>query len=210
LSLRHLISVSAVVVAALSIAAGTAAAAADTVYCVNGKSTTLPTSVSGGTGSRALSETVALAIIKVGGVFYVGNLTPGGPVFIEIPDFFPGYVSTLLPGYSTNSVSLGACVVAGVSVTSLGACKSLLRGDGTTGAFQQITVADWNDTKGRYFDAPAANWVEGLGLTCDNPLALGYRAAGFNVAWGGKPDPNHDPRGVRGAGFNNIYPYFTR
>ncbi len=38
-------------------------------------------------------------------------------------------------------------------------------------AFQQITVADWNDSKGRYFDAPAANWVEGLGLTCDNPLA---------------------------------------
>ena len=65
---------------------------------------------------------------------------------------------------------------------------------GQPAAFQQITVADWNDSKGRYFDAPAANWVEGLGLTCDNPLALGYRAAGFYVAWGGKPDQNHDPR----------------
>lgn len=33
-----------------------------------------------------------------------------------------------------HSVSLGACVIAGVSVTSLGDCKSLLRGDGTTGS----------------------------------------------------------------------------
>ena len=26
---------------------------------------------------------------------------------------------------------------------------------------------------------------------------------------GGKPDPGHDPKGVRGSGFNNIYPYFN-
>ncbi len=197
------------VIAAVSVSASSAVAAADTVYCVNGKSTTLPTDVSGGSGSRALSEIAALAIIRVGGVFYVGNLTPGGRVFIDIPEG-PGYVTPLLPGYSTNFVSLGACIVAIPQVTSLGACKSLLRADGTTGTFQQITVADWNDSTGKYFDATPANWIEGVGLTCDNPLALGYKAAGYNVAWGGKPDPGHDPKGVRGSGFNNIYPYFIK
>ncbi len=82
--------------------------------------------------------------------------------------------------------------------------------DGTLGLFQAITVADWNDSKGQYFDAPAANWVEGLGLTCDNPLALGYKAAGYSVSWGAIRAPNHDPKGIRGSGFNDIYPYFTK
>ena len=34
-------------------------------------------------------------------------------------------------------------------------------------------------------------------------------ATGTKVAWGGTPDPNHDPRGVRGSGFNDIYPLFS-
>ena len=67
----------------------------------------------------------------------------------------------------------------------------------------------WKNKDGKYFDAPAANWVEGIGLTCDNPAALGYKAAGYNVAWGGSQDSGHDPNGVRGSGFNNIYPYFV-
>ena len=201
----------AVTIVALAMAASTAVAAPDTVYCLNGKSTTLPTTVSGGGGSRSVTEFVATAVIAVGGVFYVGQFEPGGPTFLYIPDF-PGDTPTgMLPGYSTNVISRGACVAAAVPPMSyLGACKQLARGDGTTGAFQQITVPDWNDPKGKYFDAPAANWVEGLGLTCDNPLALGYRAAGYNVSWGGKADPNHDPKGVRGSGLNNIYPYFIK
>ena len=85
-----------------------------------------------------------------------------------------------------------------------------MRGDGTMGMFQEITVADWNNPNGEYYDAPAANWVDGMGLTCDNPLALGYKAAGYNVAWGGLPDEASDPHGLRASGFNNIYPYFTK
>lgn len=54
---------------------------------------------------------------------------------------------------------------------------------GTTGLFQQITVAQWNDKEGEFFNAPAANGVEVVGLTCDNPVALGYKSAGYNVAW---------------------------
>ena len=115
------------------------------------------------------------------------------------------------PGYSTNFVGLGSCTVAFVpSITYVSVCKYLIRSDGQLGFFQQIRVPDWNEPKGQYFDAPAANWVEGLGLTCDNPLLLGYKATGTFVAWGGKPAPDHDAKGVRGSGFNNIYPYFTR
>ena len=123
------------------------------------------------------------------------------------------FVSTepLDPGYSTNFVSLGSCKSAFVpSITYVSVCKYLIRADGKLGLFQQIKVPDWNDPKGQYFDAPAANWVEGLGLTCDEPVALGYKATGTFVAWGGKPAPDHDIRGVRGSGFNNIYPYFTK
>ena len=112
-------------------------------------------------------------------------------------------------GYSTDQIP--ACKgAAQPGVTHVGVCKLLQRADSTTGLFHHITVADWNATDGRYFDAVAANWVERLGLTCDNPLALGHSAAGFNVAWGGKPDPNHTAGGVRASGFNNIYPYFRK
>ena len=89
-------------------------------------------------------------------------------------------------------------------------CKYLIRADGKLGLFQEIKVPDWNEPKGQYYDAPAANWVEGLGLTCDDPVALGYKATNTFVAWGGKPAPDHDVKGVRGSGFNNIYPYFTK
>ena len=96
------------------------------------------------------------------------------------------------------------------AVAHVGVCKLLPRADGTTGLFQQISVAEWNDPGGRYFDAPAASWVDGLGLTCDDAVGLGYRATGTRVAWGGKQCPLHDPSGVRASGFNNIYPHFTR
>lgn len=69
---------------------------------------------------------------------------------------------------------------------------------------------NWNDPDGPYFDAPAAHSIEGLGLTCDNPVALGFKPAGYDVAWGGAPDAVHDPKGVRGSGFNNIYPNFAK
>ena len=187
---------------------GIAMAAPGTLYCLNGVTTTLPAGVSFTGGSATLSEGAAtFAITNSGGLFYAGF--SGGRASIWLVDF-PGQVPVLDPGYSTNFVSLGSCTAFVPAVTYLSVCKYLPRADGTLGLFQQITVPDWNDSKGQYFDATAANWVEGLGLTCDNPVALGYKATNTFVAWGGKPAPDHDAKGVRGSGFNNIYPYFTK
>jgi hypothetical protein len=213
-------------VAVLATLAGTAAlsapslAAPSTIYCLNGVSTTLPapitaSSVSAGSDTAVLFESLAIDLInKHGGSFAYGYF-PGNVAQFQgwsiVVAGDPITTADLEPGWTAHTVSLGACVAAGApAVTNVGVCKLLPRGDGTTGLFQQIPLPQWNDSESRYFDAPAANWVEGLGLTCDNPVALGYRAAGYSVAWGGKQDPAHDPKGVRGSGFNNIYPYFTR
>ncbi len=213
--LLRLLAVVAAIAAASVTAAGSAAAAPDTLWCLNGKTTTLPTTVAGGGGAITLREGLAdvLTRFTIGndGVFQVGQVTPGGRIFVNIPDF-RGDTGGFLPGFSNNVILRGPCVTVVAAVTHLGACKSggLLRTDGTTGVFQEITVADWNDPKGRFFDATAANWLEGRGLTCDDPVALGYKAAGYSVSWGGKQDPGHQTNGVRGAGFNNIYPYYTK
>lgn len=215
--------VAAGVIAALAIASGTAStgpatAAPGTIYCVNGVSTTLPVGISASSvnhGDVTNAFTVDNAAYVLGtnstGRFYMGY----DPNFEPVPGWY--FVAgegpeNLEPGYSTNYVSLGAChgAVAASVPSHIGVCKYLKRGDGTMGRFQEITVATWNDKNGQYFDAPAANWVEGVGLTCDNPLSHGYKAAGYNVAWGGKPDPGSDPHGVRGSGMNDIYPYFTK
>jgi hypothetical protein len=210
-------------IAALALFAGltlsataTAQTADETVYyCLNGM--TVPpaapvtgSSVNHGSNTEFFDAATLASILSINpsGVFYAGWST--------VQDNW-GWSATSAaefePGYSTNYVSVGACKAAAPWAPEpprVAVCKELLRGDGTTGMFQEITVAQWNDSESVYFDAAAANWVEGLGLTCDNPLALGYKAAGYNVAWGGQPDPGNDPSGVRGSGFNNIYPYFTK
>ncbi len=199
------------VLAALTIAVGTAGASHGDLYCLNGQTTTLPAEVGFAGGSVTLRGAHGI-VSFAGGTFYAGIYLATGQAVIWIPDF-PGQIidGILAPGYSTNFVSLGACTVTGPPpVTHVGVCKVLARADGTTGAFQAIPVPVWNAAGGQYFDAPAANWVDGLGLTCDNPLALGYKAAGYSVSWGGKRAPDHDARGVRGSGFNDIYPYFTK
>jgi hypothetical protein len=195
---------------------GTAVAGPTTVYCLNGVSTTLPASVSYPGGSVMLNESPgALDFIGTsGGGFWAGNSVAFGPTTVRsnIPlfdhaSFWVGGAS----GYSTNYVSAGACTVGYTpGPPHVAVCIALKRGDGTTGLFQDIPINDWNDSNGAYFAAPAANWVEGLGLTCDNPVALGYKSAGYNVAWGGLKDPNNDPKALRGSGFNNIYPYFVK
>jgi hypothetical protein len=203
-----ILAVGIALVAMCSTLVGTATAAPDTLYCLNGVTTTLPTNVSFTGGSVRLSEGSAVAIIRTGGLFYAGTID--GRAFLWILDF-PGQTPTLDPGFSTNFISLGACIGRFVpAVTHVNVCKYLTRSDGQVGLFQQITVPAWNDSKGQYFDAPAANWVEGLGLTCDDPVALGYKATNTFVSWGGKAAPDHDAKGVRGSGFNNIYPYFTK
>jgi hypothetical protein len=206
--MRAKILIAAIVTVAVGfVLPGIATAAPDTVYCLNGVSTLLPAGVSYTGGTATLGEGAAtFAIANSGGLFYAGAI--GGRSFVFLP--VGGEAPTLDPGYSTNFVSLGSCTAFVPSITYVSVCKWLLRSDGLVGLFQQIRVPDWNDSKGQYFDAPAANWVEGLGLTCDNPVALGYKATNTFVAWGGKPAPDHDAKGVRGSGFNNIYPYFTK
>ena len=186
---------------------GIASAAPNTLYCLNGATTTLPVTIGYNGGSRTLTEGIAGVLINFGGTFYVGSLF-GRPSIA--PAGFP--TAEFAPGFSTNFIGPAgvACAAGPPPVTNVAVCKMLLRGDGTLGAFQAIPVAVWNDSTGQYFDAPAANWVEGLGLTCDNPLALGYKAAGYSVSWGGQRAPDHDLKGLRGSGFNDIYPYFTK
>lgn len=89
-----------------------------TVYCLNGVSTTLPaevvfTSDEQGSETGVLSEELALEIIAdAGGLFYTG-WHPGD---IEEPGwyFFWGEdpAGFLDPGYTTNTVSEGACSAA--------------------------------------------------------------------------------------------------
>jgi hypothetical protein len=212
--------VSLLAAAVAAVLAAPAAAAPNTIYCLNGVSTTLPaavsaSSVTAGSNTVSLSEAAALEAISLGGgAFYYGYI-PGAPAvpgwYLSRAPGIPFATSAFEPGYSTNQIAVGGCVAAAApGVTNVAVCKLLPRGDGTTGLFQQITVANWNNPDGQYFDATAANWVDGVGLTCDNPLAAGFTATGITVAWGGKQDPNHDRNGVRAAGFNNIYAYFTK
>lgn len=208
--LRAAIAAIVALAAAACLTAGPAGATHGDLYCLNGQTTTLPAGVAYSGGSANLSAATAHTIVTVGGTFWAGFLPSFNRSGLWVSST-PPPPGTFAPGFSTNFVALGACTVTGPPpVRHIAVCKLLPRADGTTGLFQAIQVPDWNDPKGQYFDAPAANWVEGLGLTCDNPVALGYRAAGYNVSWGGKQAPDHDARGVRGSGFNNIYPYFTR
>ena len=198
------------IVAAVGLTASPAGATHGDIYCLNGQTTTLPAGVAYAGGSANLSAGAAHAIVNVGGTFWAGFLPGLGRSGLWVSST-PPPPGTFEPGYSTNFVSLGACIGRFVpAVTHVSVCKYLTRSDGQLGLFQQITVPAWNDSKGQYFDAPAANWVEGLGLTCDDPVALGYKATNTFVSWGGKGAPDHDPKGVRGSGFNNIYPYFTK
>jgi hypothetical protein len=200
-------------------------AAPSTIYCVDGVSTTLPTpitasSVSAGSDTATLFESLAISLINNNAGSFAYGYFPGnvaqfhGWSIVVAGD--PITSADLEPGWTDHAVAVGTCVSAAASaawvpsVTHVGVCKLLSRSDGTTGLFQEITVANWNDRDGKYFDAPAASWVEGVGLTCDNPVALGYKPAGYHVAWGGKPSLLSDTTGVRASGLNDIYPYFTR
>jgi len=96
----------------LAVVAATAALA-QTAYCVNGATTTLPTTITFAGGSRALTEGTANAIVSNSfdnSTFYLGFASDGSGPFFFIPDspsFDPATV--LAAGYSTNSVSQGAC-----------------------------------------------------------------------------------------------------
>ena len=115
---KRLLSVSGLVALVAVIAATVAPAqpAPAPVYCVNGGTTTLPTTLTFSGGSAVFTQSVAEFMISRSfdqSTFYLGNsITTGTPVFVSLrpPPFNPGTI--LAPGYSTNSVSLGACTAA--------------------------------------------------------------------------------------------------
>jgi hypothetical protein len=110
---KRLLSVSGLAGLVAVVAATAALAQTATVYCVNGVSTTLPTTLTFTGGSRSFGEATAEAVINNsfnGSTFYLGFTIGGGGPFFFIPDsptFDPATV--LAPGYSINSVSRGAC-----------------------------------------------------------------------------------------------------
>lgn len=107
----------AVLLAAVVLSA-TAVAAPETVYCLNGVSTTLPAEVVFTTEEDSFTgeiwEELALIIIEdTGGLFYTGwypgNGDPADWYFYWGDD--PG--GFLDPGYTTNTVTEGACTAPG-------------------------------------------------------------------------------------------------
>ncbi len=93
---------------------------APTLYCVNGATTTLPVTITGGGGaSFELTEFGADFFLSApgNGTFYVGiSIAAGTPLAVRHrPPPFD--VNTILqPGYSTNTVSRGACTAAFVNL----------------------------------------------------------------------------------------------
>ena len=100
-------------VTVLVAAVAATAARAQTVYCVNGSSMTLPTTITGGGGSFVFTEFGAefvLASPEANGTFYVGiSIATGGTLLVRHrpPPFNPATI--LQPGFSTNTVARGAC-----------------------------------------------------------------------------------------------------
>ena len=97
----------------IAVTAATAAIAQPTsVYCVNGTTTTLPTTITFAGGSRSLTEATAGVVISNSfdhSTFYLGFAIGGSTAFFFIPDSTFDPDATLAPGYSKNSVSQGAC-----------------------------------------------------------------------------------------------------
>ena len=94
------------------------------------------------------------------------------------------------------------------SVDSVNSCangNAYRAGDGSFGSF--LTIAESEFNTGNYTDALGANWtvtpanfVKGVGATCDNPQNAGYVYSGYNVSADGTVD-------VAAPQFN-IYPYW--
>jgi opacity protein-like surface antigen len=113
--IKKLLSISglAALVAMVATTAALAQPAPASVYCVNGATTTLPITLTFAGGSRVFGEGTAEAVISNSfdnSTFYLGRTSGGAGPFFFIPDsptFDPA--TALAPGYTTNSVSRGAC-----------------------------------------------------------------------------------------------------
>lgn len=84
-------------------------------------------------------------------------------------------------------------VVPSVQVNRSGTCVN--------GVFTNLTTNAFNYGANTIVAVPAF-WVQGLGETCDNPVALGYKAAGYNVSDAGTIDT--------AAPQFNVYPYYVK
>jgi hypothetical protein len=113
-ALGSLVLCTALVALVAAITAGPAPA--QTVYCVNGATTTLPITLTFAGGSRVFGEATAEAVISISfdhSTFYLGFAIGGAGPFFFIPDdpaFDPD--ANLAPGYTRHSVSHGACTAA--------------------------------------------------------------------------------------------------
>jgi hypothetical protein len=97
----------------LAVVGATAAPAQTaTTYCVNGSSTTLPTTITFAGGSRVFTEGFAEIVFANSfdqSTFYLGFLTGGSTAFFLIPDGSIDPNALLEPGYSVNTIRPGAC-----------------------------------------------------------------------------------------------------
>jgi hypothetical protein len=78
--------------------------------------------------------------------------------------------------------------------------EPLPRGDGKTGLYHDITIAQWLDPESPYFGLPAAKYAKGgpvNGTTCDN--LPGYAPTGKLV----------DGSGNEGGGDGQVYPEYV-
>jgi hypothetical protein len=109
-ALASLVLCTALVALVAAIMAGRASA--QTVYCVNGATTTLPITLTFAGGSRVFTEATAEAVIANSfdhSTFYLGFTIGGAGPFFFIPDATFDPDAILAPGYTRHSVSRGAC-----------------------------------------------------------------------------------------------------
>lgn len=67
---------------------------------------------------------------------------------------------------------------------------------------EQLLAGSFVDGNGNSWKVTPANWVKGVGATCDNPLLQGYKYSGFKVDDSGTVN--------QAAPQFNIYPFYTK
>lgn len=173
-------------IAALVVAMGTLAttALADghgeppplaSAYCVGGQTVDAANraTVMYKGGSVTISRVLASVIFNLypGGKFFVGTDAEFG---FEVIAMEP---SRLAPGWSgPHRVTVGACAVAEAPKPQhIAVCSPTVvdRPGDIPGIFLTVEYDAWADTSGPYNKMPPANFVEGVGLTCD-PAPAGY------------------------------------
>lgn len=85
-------------------------------------------------------------------------------------------------------------------IDRMGACQ--LNGQYVDLTNEQFFAGIFVDANGVTQPVVPANWIQGVGETCSNPITLGYKAAGYKVDDGGAVYTIDTTF--------NVYPYFTK